>query len=197
MKTLMRTLMMAGLVVVSMLVRVPGSEAAPILIYQASLGAAPGVSTTATGQSTVSIDLATNLLTFDAAWAGLVAIPLAGGLHIHCCVPTAPGNLQLSLSLTVPGVTTGSSSQTVLLPDALTPGFRNSHGAASLDDFLAGLAAGTAYVDVQNASFPGGEIRGTLVPVPEPSTISLLITGLMGLAVRHRRRDGARPASLT
>jgi hypothetical protein len=196
MKTLMRTLMMAGLVVVSMLVRVPGSEAAPILIYQASLGAAPGVSTTATGQSTVSIDLATNLLTFDAAWTGLSAVPLTGGLHIHCCVPTAPGNLQLSLALTIPLVTTGSSSETVLIPDALTPGFRNMHGAASLDDFLAGLAAGTAYVDIQNAQFPGGELRGTLVPVPEPTTISLLITGLMGLAMRHRRRAGVRSAAL-
>jgi hypothetical protein len=186
----MRTFMMVGFVVVSMLVRVPGSGAAPILIYQASLGAAPGVSTTSTVQATVSIDLATNLLTFDAAWEGLAAIPLLNGLHIHCCVPTAPGNLQLALALTIPGVTTGSSSQTVLIPDALTPGFRTAHGAASLIDFVSGLDAGTAYVDLQNAPFPGGEIRGTLVPVPEPTAMTLLITGLMSLAVRHRRRAG-------
>jgi len=179
---------MTGFVVVSLLARVPSSEAIPIVIYQASLdGAQAGVNTTATGQATVSIDLATNVLTFAASWNGLSAN--IGALHIHCCLPTSPTTFQQALALTnplVPAVTTGSFTGTVLLPDGLAAGFRNVHGDASLDDFLAGLAAGTAYVDIPNMSFGGGEIRGALVPVPEPATATLLIAGLTALAVRGR-----------
>ena len=32
-----------------------------------------------------------------------------------------------------------------------------------------GLDAGTAYSNIHNATFPGGEIRGNLAAVPEPS----------------------------
>ena len=55
-------------------------------------------------------------------------------------------------------------------------------------DLLAGLASGTAYLDIPNANFQNGEIRGNLAAVPEPTTMFLIGTGLAGMAVRRRIR---------
>ncbi len=48
------------------------------------------------------------------------------------------------------------------------------------------------YVNLHTSAYPGGEIRGQLAPVPEPSTYALLLGGLgvVGfLAARRRRPD--------
>jgi hypothetical protein len=41
------------------------------------------------------------------------------------------------------------------------------------------------YVNLHNANFPGGEIRGQ---IPEPAAFALLGLGLLGLGVRRRSR---------
>ena len=58
---------------------------------------------------------------------------------------------------------------------------------------MAGIAsAGTAYLNIHTASplgFPGGEIRGFLVAVPEPASMVILGSALLGFcAIRRRRR---------
>lgn len=57
--------------------------------------------------------------------------------------------------------------------------------------FLADLNATNTYINIHTPSFPGGEIRGQLIPttpVPEPSTYAMfgLGLGLMGLMARRR-----------
>ncbi len=49
------------------------------------------------------------------------------------------------------------------------------------------LEAGLWYVNWNSSSFPGGEIRGQIIPVPEPSVLALLGTGAL-LACVFRRR---------
>lgn len=54
--------------------------------------------------------------------------------------------------------------------------------------FKSALNDGKAYFNVHTTTFPGGEMRGFLTAVPEPSTI--VLSGAAGafFALRRRRR---------
>jgi hypothetical protein len=43
-------------------------------------------------------------------------------------------------------------------------------------------------LNIHTQMFPGGEIRGQLQAVPEPATVLLLATGVMGVAGALRKR---------
>ena len=44
------------------------------------------------------------------------------------------------------------------------------------------------YLNLHTSAFPGGEIRGQVIPIPEPSGLMLLGGGLALLAALRRRR---------
>ena len=50
------------------------------------------------------------------------------------------------------------------------------------------LENGQFYMNVHTAANGGGEIRGYLTVVPEPSSAALLMTGALGMLARRRRR---------
>lgn len=53
---------------------------------------------------------------------------------------------------------------------------------------LQNILTGHSYINFHTNQFPGGEIRGTLVVVPEPSAFALLVAGgLTGVAFLRRR----------
>jgi hypothetical protein len=117
--------------------------------------------------------------------------------HIHCCV-AAPANVGVATAVpTFPGfpagVTAGTYSQLFDFTDTTTynPAFITAQGgtlAGAEAALEAGIQAGNAYLNIHTNLFPGGEIRGFLAAVPEPSTLLLLGTGLVALGGFGLRR---------
>jgi len=171
------------------------ANAVPI-IYQADLTGSQEVGpngSTATGHAIVTIDTDTDSLRVQLSFAGLTG-GNATAAHIHCC--SGPG-VNSTVAVGFPGfpsATSGAFDQTFNLGSSATYNatfFNNAGGgsAAGAEAALAaGLAAGKAYVNIHNAEFPGGEIRGDLPAVPAPASLALLGVGLTTLVAVRRRR---------
>lgn len=152
--------------------------------------ASPGI-----GSALVTIDTITNLMTVNVSFAGLVSPTTIA--HIHCCA--APGGIAIPAT-TVPsfpgfpvGVTTGTYLQTfdLTLASTYNPAFIAANGgtvSGAQAAFTTGLINGLAYFNIHTTQFPGGEIRGQLQAVPEPATLLLLSSGIVGVAGALQKR---------
>ena len=77
-------------------------------------------------------------------------------------------------------------------PSAKTGVYSNTFTLATgpFATLLAGTQAGKAYVNIHSPGlYAGGEIRGFLMPVPEPETYALMLAGLGLVGVAARRRS--------
>ena len=154
--------------------------------------ASPGI-----GSGLVTLDTATNLLTVNVSFAGLLSPTVAS--HIHCCTPPGANAIVATPVPTFPGfplgVTTGTYLQTfdLTLASTYNPAFITAHGgtvAGAQAAFINGLLNGQTYLNIHTQMFPGGEIRGQLQAVPEPATLLLLGTSLMAAVGVIRKRGG-------
>ena len=123
-----------------------------------------------------------DILTINISFTGLIG-GNASAAHIHCCAPAGTNAPVWVPFVGFPNTTSGAFSETI---DLSTFVFSGGGTEAAL---IAGFNNGTAYTNIHNTLFPGGEIRGQVnVVTPEPGTLLLLGTGISAMAGLVRRR---------
>ena len=135
--------------------------------FLSGLGENPPNGSPGTGFGTVVLNAAQTQITVDESWSGLLAT--ASASHIH-----GPGGVGTNAPVLfpftgVPAATAGAIPEQVF-----------SITAAQVTMLFQGFL----YMNVHTSVFPGGEIRGQLLLVPEPSSIALL--GLGGIPIAWR-----------
>jgi len=151
--------------------------AAVTIVYNVTLSGLQSVPinvTTAFGSATVTVDDAADTVGVVLSFTGLTG-GAASAAHIHCCVATNANGPVVIPFTGFPAATSGTYSNLFT-------------GVSAAN--IAGIEAGLAYINIHNAVFPGGEIRGDILaaPVPEPESVSLILAGLAGLALYRARR---------
>ncbi len=141
---------MKGLRVLALPLSILFLNAAPapadVLMFAATLSGSqevPPNGSPATGTTSVALDTVANTVTVDLSFSGLVAAQT--GCHIHA--PAAPG---FNAPIVVP----------------LPLGQLVNHVAPISDANEAHMINNLSYLNVHSQTFPGGEIRGQLLPVP-------------------------------
>ena len=132
------------------------------------------VSTPAFGNGTVLLNAERTRITINLSFQGLLA-PLTVA-HIHNGAFGVGGPVLLDI-LSLITTSEGRRAGTIV------------NGTLDVTAAQAAvLLAGNGYFNVHTSTSPGGEIRGQINVVPEPSTYLLMATGLGGLALIARRQ---------
>ena len=147
------------------------------IVYSVTLSgteSVPADASTAFGSATVTVDDVADTVGVILSFSGLVG-GNASAAHIHCCAATNANGPVVIPFTGFPAATSGTYSNT----------FTNVSPTN-----IAGIEAGLAYINIHDAIFPGGEIRGDILaaPVPEPETYALMLAGLGALGMVTRRR---------
>ncbi len=175
------------------------TASATVVTFTASLSGAnesPANASPGTGMATFKFNDDAHTMTMDVIFSGLLGETTAA--HVHCCtaVPMA-GNVGVAtVTPTFPGfpngVTSGSYNAVfdLLSASSYNPAFIQAKGgvAGAEAAFLEGIATGRSYLNIHTRAFPGGEIRGFLVQVPEPGSVALFGLAAGGLLLMQRRR---------
>lgn len=114
--------------------------------------------------------------------------------HIHCCAP--PGNDPAVNNASVRwgfiGTPFNNTTGINLVTPFASPGVggtfqgvwdANEGQATTLAAQLPGILAGLSYINFHTTQFTGGEIRGQILLVPEPSTLIMMGLGFLGLRI--------------
>jgi CHRD domain/PEP-CTERM motif len=156
----------------------------------------PVVPSPGTGMAVVVLDPTAHTIQINVTFSNLTSNTVAA--HIHCCI-APPGNT--GVATTVPafpgfplGGTSGNYSSVVFdltQPQIYNPAFVTAQGGLpqAQTALVNGLLAGQTYLNIHTVNFGGGEIRGALTPavVPEPTSVFVLGSGLLGLVVMRRK----------
>jgi CHRD domain-containing protein len=192
-------LILTLLLIVAIALPVPAVDALPITFVGSLVGAneVPTVPSPGAGSATVVLDPTAETIQVNATFSGLTSNDVAA--HIHCC---APLGTNAGVATTVPafpgfplGVTSGTYSSAVFdltQPTIYNPAFVTLEGGTipqAEAALIAGIEHGMTYLNIHTTNNPGGEIRGQLEPVPEPTTLLLWGTTMAGFGIiRIRRR---------
>jgi hypothetical protein len=192
--------LLAGVLPLIVLLWTAGPSQAVPITFVASLNGpseSPPNASPGTGSAIVVFDTVAHTLEVDVTFSGVLGTTTAS--HIHCCT-AAPGVGTAGVATQTPsftgfplGVTSGTYTHTfdTSLTSTFNAPFVTANGgtaAGAEAALLAGALAGTEYLNIHTQVVPGGEIRGFLTRVPEPSSLALLGAGLAALAGTAWRR---------
>jgi hypothetical protein len=129
----------------------------------------PVLDSTGSGMAHGELDTISNVLSWSLSWTGLTGQPAAA--HFHGPAPVGVNAGVLVNIGNISGLNSPSVGSVVVS-----------------EDVEAALLGGLLYINVHTQSFPGGEIRGQVAPVPLPASAALLLGafGAAGLALRRR-----------
>lgn len=139
-----------------------------IVAFQGTLdGAQSATPSPATGMLWGYVNLGTNFFSLDYMFTELLAPQTAA--HVHLGAP-------------------GISGPVVIGAPSFPLGSPIHYESFISDSVESAFLAGDLYLNVHSQLYPRGEIRGQLMPVPEPSTYALWGAGLLGVGAILRRR---------
>jgi hypothetical protein len=146
-----------------------------------------------TGTAQVVFDEGAHTMRVMATFSDLLGTTTASHIHAATAMPgmgTAGVATQTPTFMNFPlGVTSGTYDMTfdMTMDSSYNPAFLTAHGdAAGAEAFLLqSMLDGTAYLNIHTSQFPGGEIRGFLVPAPGGAAALVLGAGLF--SSRRRR----------
>jgi hypothetical protein len=145
-------------------------------LFTATLDGAQDGGGARTGSGFISGSLDGNVFSFNGTFGGLSGTVNTGGFHIHGPAP-AGANTGI-LYFLYPTMTLNPDNRSGTMNGSVT---LTSQHIDYLEDSL-------LYFNIHTSTFSGGEIRGQIVPVPEPSTWALMGFGALGLLWSVRRK---------
>lgn len=152
--------------------------------YTATLNGAQDGGGARQGTGFATLTLVGTSLSITGSFSGLTT-PMTSG-HIHG--PALPGaTTNVIYDLVAPGILSGTTSGNYAGTLNLIP---NPTGYTTIAQQLTDLNNGLWYLNIHDSTFPGGEIRGQILPIPEPSAVALAGIGagaLVGVLRRRRR----------
>lgn len=172
----MKKLLMAAILIAGLCITVTAADAD--LLFEAIIeqGQEPphpgpaGTGSPGVGYGLIRLNSAEDTVTYNITFAGLLAPESAS--HFHNAPKDVQGGVVKNLPAGSPKVGTWTTGD---ITQPLTPAL------------VAELKAGNLYINIHSTQFPGGEIRGQVVP--EPSSLVALAASSMGLLGAVRRRQ--------
>ena len=174
-------------------------SAAPITFQSILSGSNenPATGSPGTGTALIVLDPVAQTLQLTITFSNLTSNAVAA--HIHCCI-APPSNTGVATTIPAfPGFPLGFTSGTYTSPvfdltqsTIYNPAFVTAQGGLAQAEatFVAGIQNGQTYLNIHTVNFGGGEIRGFLTPVaaPEPSSLVLIGSAVIGLVLIQRRQ---------
>lgn len=145
-------------------------------LFTANLDGAQDGGGARTGSGFISGTLNGTTFSFNGTFSGLSGTVNNGGFHIHG--PAAAGVNAGILYFLYPTMTLNPDNRSGSMNGSIT---LTSQHIDYLNNSL-------LYFNIHTSTFAGGEIRGQIIPVPEPSTWALMGMGVTGLLWMVRRR---------
>jgi hypothetical protein len=120
----------------------------------------PGVSTGSVGVGTVSVNLATQVVTYRIDVYNMPVGTTAS--HFHVGAPGVAGPVVVNFTVAANISNDYAISGTASAADLTA---RPANGINSWEDFIQALQLGNVYMNVHSTANPGGEIRGQVIRV--------------------------------